>query len=419
MAYALYFIVQSALNELLWQKIEFQSFIMNTLEQTWRWFGPKDPVTLLHVKQAGATGVVTALHHIPIGEVWPRDEILKRKNQIESAGLTWSVVESLPVHEDVKTQTGDFQKYLDRYKQSLANIGKCGLDTLCYNFMPVLDWTRTQLNTPFGDGSMALSFDQKTFAAFDLFIFKRTNACEDYSDNLISEAEHKFKKMSEPEKEELTNTIIAGLPGTDEHFDFKKFKKAIRKYEGIDADAYRSNIEYFLSQIIPVACENNIKMAIHPDDPPFDILGLPRIISSSDDIRDFLSMFNQPHNGLTLCTGSLGARPGNNVTAMIREFGDKIHFVHLRNVTSYADQSFIEDNHLEGDIDMFEVMKALVELAEKKQNNRPLPFRPDHGHRMLDDLNKKVNHGYSAIGRLRGLAELRGLELGIRKSLKT
>ncbi|MFY0653793.1 MAG: mannonate dehydratase [Cyclobacteriaceae bacterium] len=390
---------------------------MKKLEQTWRWYGPNDPVSLQDIRQAGATGIVTALHHVPIGEVWEVDEILKRKAEVEKGGLNWSVIESLPVHEDVKTQTGDFQKYTENHKISLKNIGKCGLDTLCYNFMPALDWTRTHLNAPFKDGSTALSYDQITFAAFDLFILERKNARNDYNDATLKEAEECFQQLSTSEKEELVKTIVAGLPGTDQHFGLNEFRNAIEKYEGIDADVYREHVRYFLSEIIAVAEENNIKMAIHPDDPPYNILGLPRIISSAEDIRKFLSLNDSNNNGLTLCTGSLGARMENDLPAMVSEFGDRIHFVHLRNVSNFGSHSFFEDNHLEGNVNMFEVMKALVELSETKDGSRPIPFRPDHGHRMLDDLGKKVNAGYSAIGRLRGLAELRGLELGIRKSM--
>ncbi len=387
---------------------------MDFLEQTWRWYGPDDPVNLKHVKQAGATGIVTALHHIPIGEIWSVEEIMKRKSEIEAANLTWSVIESLPVHEDIKTQSGNFQLYIDRYKQSLDNIGESGLDTLCYNFMPALDWTRTNLNSRFADGATALLFDQITFAAFDLFVLKRKNASEEYSQEIISKAEQKYKDLSAQKKKELIDTIIAGLPGSDQHFGLDQFRDAITKYEGIDAESYRSNVKHFLSEVIPVAEKNKIKMAIHPDDPPFNILGLPRIISTAVDIRSFLSLCDNEYNGLTFCTGSLGARPENDLVNMIEEFGNRIHFVHLRNVTNFATNSFIEDNHLEGDVDMVNVMKSLVELTDNRKSSRPLPFRPDHGHRMLDDLEKKVNPGYSAIGRLRGLAELRGLELGIR-----
>ncbi|MBV6647544.1 MAG: mannonate dehydratase [Cyclobacteriaceae bacterium] len=385
---------------------------MSKLEQTWRWYGPDDPVTLNHVRQAGATGIVTALHHIPIGEVWPLEEIEKRKSIIEASGLRWSVIESLPVHEDVKTQTGDFQVYIDRYKASLENIGKCGLQILCYNFMPALDWTRTSLNEPFSDGSTALKFDIQLFAAFDIHILQRTGADREYSQEIIEQAGILYKNMSPNDIEELTSTIVAGLPGTDQHFGLPEFRNAIEKYRGIDEHKYRDHVKYFLEQVIPVARANGIKMAIHPDDPPYDILGLPRIISDEQDVRDFLSLYPDQHNGLTFCTGSFGARLENELPDMIEEFAESIHFVHLRNVSNSGPKTFVEDNHLEGNTDMYEVIKKLIDM--KKDHD--LPYRPDHGHRMLDDLSKKVNPGYSAIGRLRGLAELRGLELGIRRS---
>ncbi|MEO1449400.1 MAG: mannonate dehydratase [Bacteroidota bacterium] len=391
---------------------------MPVLEHTWRWYGPQDPVSLAHVKQAGATGIVTALHHIPIGEVWTEEEIIRRKHEIEAAGLSWSVIESLPVHESIKTQTGSWQVYLANYRQSLANIGACGLDTLCYNFMPVLDWTRTQLNAPFGDGSTALQFDWIDFAVFDVFILKRTGAETDYSAEILSKAEARLKALPAEARADLVRTIIMGLPGTDQHFGVEDFREAVAQYKGMDAEVYRSHVKTFLEAVVPTAIEQGIKMAVHPDDPPFNIFGLPRIVSTAEDVRKYFAAYDHPNNGLTLCTGSFGARMGNNLTEMVREFRERIHFVHLRNVKTYAELSFHEDNHLEGDVDMLGVMREFVQWTDQQpRGSRRLPYRPDHGHRMLDDLDKQVNPGYSGIGRLRGLAELRGLEMGIRGHL--
>ncbi len=390
---------------------------MNYLEQTWRWYGPNDPVTLDHVKQAGATGIVTALHHIPIGEVWTVDEINKRKDEVESKGLKWSVVESLSVSELVKTQTGEFKRHLENYKTSLVNLGKCGIDTVCYNVMPVLDWTRTHLNHPFHDGSTALAFDHIDFAAFDLYIMKRNGAKKDYNDHEIKLAKEVFSKMSDERKKDIIDTVVAGLPGTDQHFGLDTIKVAMQRYETIDETLYREHIRHFLEEVTPIAAENGVKLAVHPDDPPFRILGLPRIVSTAEDARTYLKLFDHPNNGLTFCTGSYGAHPDNDVVAMSKEFADRIHFVHLRNVTITGKRTFHEDNHLEGGTDMYEMMLSLVETTEKRAESRPLPYRPDHGHRMLDDLPKqRINPGYTGIGRLRGLAELRGLELGIRRS---
>jgi mannonate dehydratase len=388
--------------------------ILRKLEETWRWYGPGDPVGLDSVLQAGATGIVTALHHIPIGQVWTIPEIRKRIAEIEEKGLTWSVIESLPLHEDVKLRNGSFRRYLENYKTSLRNIAECGLDTVCYNFMPVLDWTRTQLDMPCPDGSTALSFDFTELAIFDLHILERENASSDYPLSVKKEAAIRFGAMNSEQKEKLTHTITCGLPGTDQHFRFESFQNAHARYATVSKQEYRDNLIAFLEEIIPIASECHIQMAIHPDDPPFDIFGLPRVASTQDDYDHILKQVDDWHNGITLCTGSLGSRADNDIIDFIQTFGNRIHFVHLRNVTLSGDRSFYEDNHLDGHVNMFQVLQNLLEMNPGPKPDRPLPFRPDHGHRMLDDLKKDGNPGYTAIGRLRGLAELRGLELGIR-----
>lgn len=382
------------------------------LEQTWRWYGPDDPVTLKDIRQAGATGIVTALHHIPIGEVWTPEEIAIRRSTIEAAGLQWSVVESLAIHEEIKTAGPKRDHLLENYRISMRNLASAGIQRICYNFMPALDWTRTHLNAPFGDGSTALSFDLVTFAVFDMLILQRPGAEDDYPESVRQEAAAKMVTMTESELLELEQTCIAGLPGANQGFGMAEFRSAIAKYEGMDAERYREHVRYFLNAIMPTAIEWDVKMAVHPDDPPFDILGLPRIVSSREDIRAYFDLYDHPNNGLTLCTGSLGSNPQNNCVSIADHFLDRIHFVHLRNVTNYDEKSFIEDNHLEGEVDMFEIMRVLL-----RSKTASLPYRPDHGHRMLFELGRTVNPGYSAIGRLRGLAELRGLELGIARSM--
>lgn len=386
------------------------------LEQTWRWYGPEDPVSLSDIKQAGATGVVTALHHIPNGELWPIQEIKKRKAIIESNGLTWSVVESVPVHEDIKTQSGEFQKYLKNYKQTLLNLSSCGVHTVCYNFMPVLDWTRTHLHWQLEDGSTALRFDKVDMAVFECFIMERDGAKKDYAKEILETAELRFSNMDQRDKLQLEENILKGLPGTIDDLTMPAFKQMIGKYKTIDHTKLKSNLSNFLNEVIPVAEKHNIKMAIHPDDPPFDILGLPRIVKSEKDLDDIMHFIDSPSNGITFCTGSLGANPENYLPEMIHKFGNRIHFLHLRNVKREKDGSFYEDNHLEGSSNMFEIVKAVLEIQKKKGVR--LPMRPDHGHQMLDDLKTNDTYpGYTAIGRLRGLAELRGLEYGISKSL--
>jgi len=392
------------------------------MTQTWRWYGPNDPVSLSDVRQAGATGIVNALHHISNGEIWSVEEIQKRKNEIEKAGLTWDVVESLPVHEKIKTRTEDFEQIIENYKQSMKNLAACSVYVICYNFMPILDWTRTRLDMPMEDGSLALEYNASELRVFDLHILQREGAQQDYTPQEIEQAKKQFKDLETSDIRRISDNMLKGLPGSEEGYSMEEFKTMLDTYKGIDADQLRSNLVKFLEEVIPLAEKLGIRMCIHPDDPPFSLLGLPRIMSTQSDYQYIFDQVTPLSNGITFCTGSLGVRADNDLPAFFDAFADRVHFLHLRSTKRDAQGNFFEADHLTGDVDMLEIITRVIREQRRRvvenRQDASIPMRPDHGHQMLDDLVKpKINPGYSAIGRLRGLAELRGLEWGINKMI--
>jgi len=402
--------------------VEYNKISDMTFEQTWRWYGPNDSISLNEIRQTGATGIVTALHNIPNGEVWLVDDILERKRIIEAENLVWSVVESVPVHEDIKKQSGKYLEYIEAYKQTIINLGKCGIHTICYNFMPVLDWSRTNLEYKFDDSSLALKFDIVAFAAFDIYILKRQAANHDYDANTKAEAQEYYNALSDDEQKKLSANILAGLPGAEEEYSLSGFQKVLDGYKNINADKLKENLAFFIRAIIPVAEQAGVRMAMHPDDPPRALLGLPRVVSNVNDALELIDMYNSESNGITLCTGSFGAGFSNDLVCLTQKIAHRINFVHLRNVNRDEKGNFMENYLFQGDINIPEVMKVIIhESIKRKTNNRKdyiIPLRPDHGNKMLDDRNKITNPGYSLYGRMKGLAELRGLEMGILSMIK-
>ncbi len=390
------------------------------MKESFRWYGPNDPVSLSDIKQAGATDIVSALHHIPNGKIWTVEEIQAHKNKIEAAGLKWTVVESIPVHEDIKQQKPTAREYIEHYKKSIQNLAQCGIHIICYNFMPVLDWTRTDLGKTMADGSKALALEMDALRAFDLFIAQRDQAHDDYDPKTISAAKAYFDQLDPKARETLTNSIIAGLPGAEEGYDLKQFNAQVAAYKNVTPDQLRGALISFLKEIIPTAEATNSFMCIHPDDPPFSLFGIPRIVSTAADLEALFHAVPSLHNGLTFCSGSFGVRPDNDLLTLFTTHAERIHFLHFRSTQRDAYGNFHEADHLDGDVDMYSLVKAALKEEKRRKDigraDCQIPMRPDHGHQMLDDLRKKTNPGYSAIGRLRGLAELRGLAFGIARS---